>query len=218
MYRSSKGIVYGVGINDSSTPVRETTTVNGKTVEVWGCPFYKAWVQMLYRCYSESYRKKYTYRYNATVCEEWLRFSNFRDWMSRKDYVGKQLDKDILVPGNREYGPDKCVFVSQELNKFFNMHKNRKRKTLPGAYPHQRGRRYTSQITIHGENRRLGQFATESDAHFRWVEEKIVALKEYITYDGSALSARLEEIVEMLETKLNGRVPVLTLLEGESNA
>lgn len=218
MYRSSKGLVYGVGINDSSTPVRETTTVNGKTVEVWGCPFYKTWVQMLYRCYSEAYRKKYTYRYGPTVCEEWLRFSNFREWMSRQDYVGKQLDKDILVPGNREYGPDKCVFVSQELNKFFNMHKNRGRKTLPGAYPHQRGSRYTAQITMHGENRRLGQFSSEIEAHLRWVEEKIVALKEHIPYDGSALSERLEEIVKMLETKLNGRVPVLTLLEGESNA
>lgn len=209
------GIVYGVGINDSTTPVRETTTVNGKTVEVWGCPFYKTWVQMLYRCYSEAYRRKYKYRYYPTVCEEWLTFSNFKTWMMEQDYVGKQLDKDILVPGNKEYGPDKCVFVSQELNKFFNMHGNRERKTLPGAYPHQRGHRVTSQITINGEKKVLGQFDTELDAHLRWIEEKVVALKEHIDYDGSTLSARLEDIVVMLEKKLNDREPVLTLLEGE---
>jgi len=135
--------------------------------------------------------------------------------MIKQDYVGKQLDKDILIPGNKEYGPEKCVFVSQELNKFFNMHGNRGRKYLPGAYPHQRGHRVTSQITMNGKKKTLGQFDTELDAHLRWVEEKVVALKEHIDYDGSTLSVRLENIVAMLEKKLNDREPVLTLLEGE---
>lgn len=128
-----RGVLYGVAINDSQTPVRKTVQIGGKIVEIWGCPFYKVWVMMLARSYSQAYKKKYKHDYSVTVCSEWLKFSVFKEWMQRQDWNGKELDKDILVSGNKCYSPDTCVFVSQELNKFFNLHKNRKSSTLIGV-------------------------------------------------------------------------------------
>jgi len=37
--------------------------------------------------------------------------------MIRQDWKGKALDKDLLVYGNKEYHPDKCMFVDQRVNK-----------------------------------------------------------------------------------------------------
>ncbi|HBT0444871.1 TPA: hypothetical protein MA058_003527 [Klebsiella pneumoniae] len=208
-----KGVLYGVAINDSETPVRKTVQINGKAVEVWGCPFYKIWCLMLARCYSKAYKKSYKYDYSPKVCEEWLIFSNFKTWMDTQDWIGKQLDKDILVPGNKEYSPTSCVFVTQELNKFFNLHGNRGRVGLFGAYPHCRGHRYVSQITIRGEKRILGHFDSELEAHLRWIEEKIVALQSHIQYaDGTRLGYRLIEICNNLKESLKNKTPIYKLL------
>ena len=61
------------------------------------------------------------------VCEEWYNFQNFAEWcetqkfLNAKDVKGKsyQLDKDILVKGNKIYSPDTCCFVPPEINSLF---------------------------------------------------------------------------------------------------
>lgn len=107
-------IVYGVGINDADYPVSKS--VNGK--EVWRCPFYKTWKNMLARCYSKAYHKQYPNREGSHVDPIWHRFSDFKRWMVEQDWEGKSLDKDLLVQGNMNYGPDTAIFVSREVNAF----------------------------------------------------------------------------------------------------
>lgn len=73
---------------------------------------------MIKRCYSEKYQEKWPTYIGCYVCEPWKRFSIFAEWMADQDHEGKALDKDILVRGNREYAPDKCVFVDANVNGF----------------------------------------------------------------------------------------------------
>lgn len=101
--------VFGVGIND----IPEYTK---------GTKVYLVWKSMLARCYSPYTRRTNPAYEGCSVCEEWLTLSNFRKWFEENYREGCQLDKDILIPGNKEYSPSACCFVPQEINKLFKGH------------------------------------------------------------------------------------------------
>lgn len=106
-------LVYGVALNDADYAVKPV--VNGKQLP---CPFYQAWKDMLRRCYDTNFQaKKPTYA-RCSVADEWLVFSNFKRWMEMQDWIGKHLDKDILVKGNKVYSPNTCVFIDEATNNF----------------------------------------------------------------------------------------------------
>lgn len=76
---------------------------------------YNAWASMLKRCYTR--RENNPSYEGCTVCEEWKCFQNFAKWVESEGLVkGMQLDKDILVPGNKVYSPLRCSVVTAAEN------------------------------------------------------------------------------------------------------
>lgn len=71
---------------------------------------------MFSRCYSLAYQRRQPTYVGCTVDPAWHKLSDFKVWFDENYRPGYQLDKDILVPGNKVYGPDTCVFVPQRLN------------------------------------------------------------------------------------------------------
>ena len=118
-----KKLVCGVGINNADYVVTVYETIgyeNGKQKRrvVWRCPFYSRWNDMLARCYTTSYKQRFPTYEGCYVCKEWLIFSNFKAWMEKQDWEGKELDKDLLVSRNKVYSPETCVFVDKRVNLF----------------------------------------------------------------------------------------------------
>ena len=111
--RKKNKLVYGVGINDADYFVQPY--VNGRQV---CCPYYKKWKGMLERCYDAKLKSDHPTYNECSVCPDWIYFSRFKSWMECQDWVGKDLDKDILHKGNKMYSPELCVFVNQATNKF----------------------------------------------------------------------------------------------------
>lgn len=75
---------------------------------------------------------------NCSVCDEWLCYLNYKIWFDENYYtvgdITMNLDKDILIKGNKIYSPNTCVFVPQNINKLFTK-SNRTRGELPiGVY------------------------------------------------------------------------------------
>lgn len=103
--------LFGEGVNDA--PYKITIKVNGIWVR---CPYYRTWQNMLGRAYSSIYIDNNPTYDVVTICERWLLFSTFKTWMETQDWKGKQLDKDVLNPGNTHYSPKNCCFVSREVN------------------------------------------------------------------------------------------------------
>lgn len=68
--------------------------------------------------------KKYKPEYkDKSVCEEWLNYSNFKIWFDEHYVPSKNnqidLDKDLLVQGNKVYSPETCVFLLHYQNTMF---------------------------------------------------------------------------------------------------
>lgn len=117
--------LYGKGVNDAEYNIRYNNVI---------CPFYSVWKSMFTRCYDEKYHNKQpTYR-DCYICEEWHLFSNFKSWMIKQDWKAKQIDKDILVQGNKQYSPERCIFVTRKINSLFNNHSNSRGKLPLGVW------------------------------------------------------------------------------------
>lgn len=108
--RKRGSLKYGVATNDvSSRDIPKEYLETYKKIQLrWHC--------MLKRCYSKNYP---TYA-DVFVCDEWLTFSNFSKWLvSNPNWQELELDKDLLVSGNRVYSPNTCVLVPHYINKSF---------------------------------------------------------------------------------------------------
>ena len=175
-----KRLVRGVGVNDANYAVHKWETigyVNGKQKKklVWICPFYRAWASMLDRCYSIKYQERYPTYKGCTVSEEWKTFSNFRAWMVTQDFEGKQLDKDLLIEGNKVYSPETCVFVSPMVNTFTIDKGAARGEFLIGVTWDKPTEKFKSQCRnpLTKKNGYLGLFTSEQEAHQAWLKCKL---------------------------------------------
>ena len=175
----SPKLVFGVGINDADYVVQkmETIEVDGKIKQktVWVCPYYRAWKNMLQRCYSPKLQERRPTYKGCSVSKEWLTFSNFRRWMEAQDWEGMQLDKDFLFEGNKVYSAKTCVFVTQKVNSFTLDRGASRGEWLIGVYLDKGVGKFKSMcrnpFTKKGEH--LGYFTCELEAHQEWLKRKL---------------------------------------------
>lgn len=166
----AKKLVYGVGINDADYVVQPL--INGKQVE---CLYYRAWKCMLMRCYSDNFQKKNPTYIGCSVCDEWLRFSNFKQWLECKGWSGQQIDKDLIFDGNKLYSPQTCCLVDNMTNCFFLDRAGfDSRCSLVGVYIRKKDGKYIARCRnpFSNKNDFLGSFNSEIDAHNAWKSRK----------------------------------------------
>lgn len=168
-FNKQSKLIYGVGVNDVDRPV--WTREGGKRVV---CQFYSKWIGMLMRCYApQLHAKRPTYT-GCITTEEWLRFSNFELWMGTQDWEGKQLDKDLLVPNNKLYSPETCVFLPRKLNMFL-LDSAASRGKYPIGVSWDKGTgRFVARCRnpFTDKEQKLGRFDTPEEAHLAWKERK----------------------------------------------
>jgi len=167
--RKKPKLVYGVGTNDADYYVQ--SIVNGICIR---CPFYRKWSSMLKRCYSSKYHLEHPSYIDCTVCDKWLTFSNFKKWMETQGWEGKELDKDILIEGNKLYSHETCLFVTQATN---NLLTDSRRSR--GAFPIGVSRGYKGYQTgcrSGSNNKYLGEYSTPEEAHAVYVGYKAMVI------------------------------------------
>lgn len=179
----------GVGINDADYVVQIKETVgyvDGKQKRklVWTCPFYQKWASMLSRCYSSRVQKRQPAYVGVTVCEEWLTFSNFKSWMEKQDWEGKELDKDLLFHGNLIYSPETCVFLDKPLNLFLSKDPIVNREVRGVTFDKRTGK-YRAQCSnpFTGKNEYLGLFDSPEEGSAAYMNKK---------YEFAAIFAELQ--------------------------
>lgn len=173
-------LVYGVGVNDADYVTQKWETIgysDGKQQQklIWICPYYSAWKSMIERCYSTKCQEKYPTYIGCSVSDEWLTFSNFKSWMEKQDWDGKQLDKDLLFEGNKVYSPETCIFVSRAVNMFTIDRGAARGEWMIGAYWNKRANKFKSQCCnpFTKKQEYLGLFTCEQEAHQVWLKRKL---------------------------------------------
>lgn len=151
----AKKLVQGVGVNDANYVV--CPVVDGKLVR---CPFYRRWQDMLKRCYSGEY-PTYT---GCTVDPEWHLFMTFKMWMEKQDWKASQLDKDLLLSGNKVYSEETCVFISAKTNTFIT-DCDARRGSLPIGVSRSTPSSYRASVRTEGKSTYLGSYSTPEEAH-----------------------------------------------------
>lgn len=68
--RPSETRVLNIGINDLPVNIKDSKCL----------PYYVAWAGILSRCYCETMNNACRTYAGDTVCDEWLRLSNFKVW------------------------------------------------------------------------------------------------------------------------------------------
>lgn len=94
---------------------------------------YTIWKEMIQRCYNEVRQETQPSYKGCSVNLIWHCYQNFAYWYYNNPYhqKGWHLDKDIIVRGNKEYGPLRCAFVPREVN--YLMRSSSKERS--GEYP-----------------------------------------------------------------------------------
>ena len=166
-------LVFGFGANDADYVI--APMLNGKQVT---CVFYETWKSMLRRCYSDKYQNKHPTYIGCSVCDEWLKFSNFKKWMESKDFEGKQIDKDLKIEGNKVYSPNTCMFVSGAINSLL-LDCAATRGIYPQGVHFDKSRgKYRSTIRCEGKKKTLGYYTTIKAAELAYLTAKHEIVKQ----------------------------------------
>ena len=165
--------VYGVGILGTKYPISEGGVLTKE---------YVLWKNMLERCYSDTYQKKQPTYVGCEVSENFKSYEYFYEWcnkqvgFSNKDW---QLDKDLLVKGNKVYSEYSCVFIPRKINQVLVKRTASRGEHLIGVYWCKKGKAFVAQVNKNkGKSEYLGIFKTEIEAFEAYKQAKESLVKQ----------------------------------------
>ena len=143
---------------------------------------YELWTNMLERCYSDTYKKKYPTYEGCEVSDKFKSYEYFYEWCNKQIGFGNQgwhLDKDLLIKGNKVYSENSCVFIPQEINKILIKSTASRGEHLIGVNWHKTKKAFVARVSKNkGGSEWLGYFNTEIEAFNAYKKAKESFVKE----------------------------------------
>lgn len=136
---------------------------------------YFLWKDVVKRCLDSNFKEKYPTYKDCTISDEWLRYSNFKNDVSNMvgfGEVGFQIDKDLIVSGNKHYSIETCCFLPHEINTFLAFNKRNKGEYPVGVSFNKRAGLFVAKISMDNKIYDLGYFNNPIEAHNRYKEHK----------------------------------------------
>ena len=184
--------VYGVGVVGTKYPPNEGG-VNTKE--------YTLWCHMLERCYSDKYQKKKPTYEGCEVSDNFKSYEYFYEWCHEQIGFGNdgngnpfQLDKDLLVKGNKVYSESTCVFIPQEINSLLTKSAASRGEYLIGVSWNKKDNAFIARVNKNtGKSKHLGYFNTELEAYNAYKTAKESFIKEQANKFKSQIDERAYE-------------------------
>ena len=165
--------VFGVGVVGTKYPPSE----GGRNTKG-----YALWCHMLERCYSNTIKKKYPTYEGCEASENFKSYEYFYEWCNKQigfNCDNFDLDKDLLIKGNKVYSESTCVFIPQEINTVLIKSTASRGEHLIGVCWSKTANAFKAQVNK-GKGRReyLGYFKTELEAFNAYKKAKEDFVKE----------------------------------------
>ena len=165
--------VYGVGVLGTKHPI----TINGVQTKE-----YVLWCSMLKRCYSEGYKKKHQTYKDCEVSENFKSYEYFYEWCNEQFGFGIEdfeLDKDLLIKGNKIYSESTCIFIPYEINLLLTKCTASRGEHLIGVCWDKAKKAFVARVSMSkGKREYLGLFNTELEAFNAYKIAKEAFVKE----------------------------------------
>lgn len=170
-------MVQGIGYKGSKYPTA-TGKIHLREYNLWG--------GMLLRCIKKYWDKYPTYE-GVTCSENFKYYAFFYEWcqtqkgFNSKDINGKswQLDKDLLIKGNKLYSEDTCVFVPLRINQLLVKRTNHRGEHPIGVKMCSDKKSFEASCSITTNKRQyLGHFKTAYEAFLAYKTFKEALIKD----------------------------------------
>lgn len=167
----------GIGINDR----KYSAKINHKHTKE-----YTLWINMLKRFDGKYSARNTTYK-ELKISENFKHYSFFYEWCQEQigfnsiDKNGKlyELDKDLLVKGNKLYSEDTCVFIPHRINSLLIKCNSARGDSPIGVYWCTSESKYHSLCSDgKGNQKYLGSFISEEKAFQAYKSYKEALIKE----------------------------------------
>lgn len=191
--------LYGIGVVSGGK--YKTVDAQGKHTKE-----YKLWSGMIERCYSPKNNEKQPTYAGCTVSENFKNFQYFAEWCNNQVGFGNkgwQLDKDILVKGNRVYSEDTCCFVPREINVLFTKRQNFRGKYPIGVSEYNGKTKFRASVNIDGKTKSLGNFSNVTEAFCWYKSEKEKEIKRKANKFINELSSKVYECLMTWEVSID---------------
>ena len=165
--------VYGVGVVGTKYP----TTISGRNTKE-----YNLWYNMLRRCHSDNSKKKQPTYEGCEVSDNFKSYEYFYEWCNEQigfDNKDWQLDKDLLIKGNKVYSENTCVFIPVEINLLLTKRDASRGEHLIGVCWSNTHKAFVARVSRNkGKQEHLGFFKTELEAFNAYKIAKEAFVKE----------------------------------------
>ena len=165
--------VYGVGI----VGAKYQSKVSGVLTKE-----YDLWKSMLQRCYSDAIKKRCPAYEGCEVSDNFKSYEYFYEWCHKQigfGVSGFELDKDLLVKGNKVYNENVCVFIPQDINLLLTKRTASRGEHLIGVSWNKASKAFKATVSRNkGKQEHLGYFNTEIEAFNAYKTAKEAFIKE----------------------------------------
>ena len=191
--------VFGVGVVGTKYP---TWDGSASTKE------HTLWRSMLVRCYSDNSKKKSPTYEGCEVSGKFKSYEYFYEWCNKQvgfGVEGFELDKDLLIKGNKVYSENTCVFLPKEINSALTKSTATRGEHPIGVHWHNKGKAFVAQVNRNnGQQEYLGLFNTEIEAFNAYKQAKETFIKEQANkfksqIDDRAYNALMNYTVEITD-------------------
>ena len=190
--------VHGVGIVGTKYPSR----ADGVQTEE-----YTLWRNMLQRCYSNTYKKKYSTYEGCEVSSKFKSYEYFYEWCHKQVGFGNKgwhLDKDLLIKGNKVYSEYSCIFIPKDINLLLTKCTASRGEHLIGVSWCKRYMPFRATVSRNkGEQEHLGLFNTELEAFNAYKKAKEAFVKEQANNWKSQIDERAYEALMSYEVNID---------------